>query len=123
LGRKVHPYGFRLGVVRDWKAHWYAEGKQYASLLREDMAIRSYIMDGTQNAGISGVEIERFPNQVSVVIHTARTNEEVSGEPVDVSAGRIQEWLKKNGLPAVKVYTGPGGLAARAVPVASGAIE
>ncbi|HHN94544.1 MAG TPA: 30S ribosomal protein S3 [Anaerolineae bacterium] len=74
MGRKVHPYGFRLGVIRDWKARWYAEGQDYANLLHEDLQIRRLIEEGedTKRAGISRVEIERFPNQVSVTIWTAR---------------------------------------------------
>jgi small subunit ribosomal protein S3 len=72
LGRKVHPYGFRLGVIRDWRAHWYAEGGDYANLLHEDLKIRRYIQGTAGRAGISRVEIERFPNQVSVTIWTAR---------------------------------------------------
>ena len=72
MGRKVHPYGFRLGVIRDWKAHWYAEGDEYADLLHEDLMIRQFIQDEMGRAGISRVEIERFPNQVSVTIWTAR---------------------------------------------------
>jgi len=72
LGRKVHPYGFRLGVIRDWKARWYAEGGDYANLLHEDLRIRRLIQVAAGRAGISNVEIERFPNQVSVTIWTAR---------------------------------------------------
>jgi len=72
LGRKVHPYGFRLGVIRDWKARWYAEGEDYANLLHEDLKIRRFIQDAAGRAGISRVEIDRFPNQVSVTIWTAR---------------------------------------------------
>jgi small subunit ribosomal protein S3 len=72
LGRKVHPYGFRLGVIRDWKARWYAEGEDYANLLHEDLRIRRLIQGAAGRAGISNVEIERFPNQVSVTIWTAR---------------------------------------------------
>jgi small subunit ribosomal protein S3 len=72
LGRKVHPYGFRLGVIRDWKARWYAEGDDYANLLHEDLAIRRFIRDMLGHAGISSIEIERFPNQVAVAIRTAR---------------------------------------------------
>ena len=72
MGRKVHPYGFRLGVIRDWKARWYAEGDEYANLLHEDLKIRQLIEDTLRRAGISRVEIERFPKQVSVVIWTAR---------------------------------------------------
>jgi small subunit ribosomal protein S3 len=72
LGRKVHPYGFRLGVIRDWKARWYAEGDDYAGLLHEDLRIRQFVRDVAGRAGISRVEIERFPNQVSVTVWTAR---------------------------------------------------
>jgi len=72
LGRKVHPYGFRLGVIRDWKARWYAEGDEYADLLHEDLTIRNYIHENMGRAGVSRVEIERFPNQVSVTLWTAR---------------------------------------------------
>jgi small subunit ribosomal protein S3 len=59
-------------VIRDWKAHWYAEGDEYADLLHEDLMIRQFIQDEMGRAGISRVEIERFPNQVSVTIWTAR---------------------------------------------------
>lgn len=72
MGRKVHPYGFRIGVIRDWKSHWYAEGDEYADLLHEDLEIRQFIKDELGHAGISHIEIERFPNQVSVTIWTAR---------------------------------------------------
>jgi small subunit ribosomal protein S3 len=72
LGRKVHPYGFRLGVIRDWKARWYAEGEDYADLLHEDLEIRRVINESVGRAGISSIEIERSPNQVSAAIWTAR---------------------------------------------------
>ncbi len=72
MGRKVHPYGFRLGVIRDWKARWFAEGSEYADLLHEDLAIRRMIRRNLDRAGISRVEIERSPNQASVTIWTAR---------------------------------------------------
>jgi len=72
LGRKVHPYGFRLKVIRDWKARWYAEGQEYADLLGEDLRIRDLIRQKLEGASISDVEIERFPKQVSITIHTAK---------------------------------------------------
>jgi small subunit ribosomal protein S3 len=72
LGRKVHPYGFRIGVIRDWKSQWYAEGDEYADLLHEDLEVRQFIRDEVGRAGISRIEIERFPTQVSVTIWTAR---------------------------------------------------
>ncbi len=72
MGRKVHPYGFRLGVIKDWKAKWYAEGEEYTDLLHEDLAIREQIRQEMGRAGISDIVIERFPNQVSITIFTAK---------------------------------------------------
>lgn len=72
MGRKVHPVGFRLKSIRDWNARWYAEGSRYRELLQEDMAIRKMIKADLAQAGVAHVEIERFPNQVQLTIHTAR---------------------------------------------------
>jgi small subunit ribosomal protein S3 len=72
LGRKVHPYGFRLKIIRDWKANWFAEGQEYADLLHEDLAIRDLVYEQLRRAGIANVEIERFSNQVQVTIWTAK---------------------------------------------------
>lgn len=72
MGRKVHPVGFRLKSIRDWNTRWFAEGKQYEERLHEDFAIRDLINKELPRAGVSTVEIERFPNQVQVTIHTAR---------------------------------------------------
>jgi small subunit ribosomal protein S3 len=74
MGRKVHPYGFRLGYIRDWKARWYAEKGEYADLLTEDIRVRKLIRDELKHAGISNIEIERFPKarQISVKIWTAK---------------------------------------------------
>ena len=108
MGRKVHPYGFRLGVIRDWRARWYAEGKDYSNLLHEDLKIRRFIQDVAGRAGISRVEIERFPNQVSVAIWTAipgivigrkgaavkvlrKDLEELTGKRVSVDVQELQQ--------------------------------
>lgn len=72
MGRKVHPIGFRLKVIRDWNTRWFAEGERYRSLLHEDFAIRRLVNNELPQAGISRIEIERFPNQVQVVIWTAK---------------------------------------------------
>ena len=72
MGRKVHPIGFRLGSYRDWNARWYAEGNRYRTLLAEDFMLRESIKEQMPRAGISKIEIERFPNQVQVTIHTAK---------------------------------------------------
>jgi len=72
LGRKVHPYGFRLKNIRDWRARWYADHQEYGALLQEDLRIRQMLEEKLAGAAISNVEIERFPNQVRVTIATAR---------------------------------------------------
>lgn len=72
MGRKVHPIGFRLKAVRDWNTRWYAEGDKYSDLLQEDFSIRRLIRKDLPNAGISRIEIERFPNQVQVVVWTSK---------------------------------------------------
>ncbi|MBN2676885.1 MAG: 30S ribosomal protein S3, partial [Anaerolineaceae bacterium] len=72
MGRKVHPIGFRLNINKPWLGRWYAEGKEYREDLKQDMEIRKLIHMEAQSAGISKVEIERFPGKVKVIIHTAK---------------------------------------------------
>lgn len=72
MGRKVHPYGFRLGVIKDWNARWYADRRTFKNLLAEDIAIRKLVMDQVSSAGVSNVEIDRYPKQVSITVHTAK---------------------------------------------------
>ena len=71
MGHKVHPYGFRLGTSRTWSAKWYAD-KDYTDLLKEDISIRQLVINRLANASVSGVEIERGINHVTVTIHTAK---------------------------------------------------
>lgn len=71
MGQKVHPFGFRLGVIKDWRSRWYDE-KHYTEWVHEDVAIRRTIRSTYEEAGISLVEIERKANEVTVTIHTSR---------------------------------------------------
>ena len=71
MGQKVHPYGFRLGIIYDWKSRWFAT-RDYADLLQEDLAIRRYIKSHLRRAAISRVEIERTTKRIKVDIYTAR---------------------------------------------------
>src|SRR5579871_5563936 len=72
MGRKVHPIGFRLKINRPWEARWFAEGTKYSENLHEDFRIRQYISKETDRAGISKIEIERYPSLVEVTIFTAK---------------------------------------------------
>jgi small subunit ribosomal protein S3 len=71
LGQKTHPYGFRLGIIKNWRSRWYSE-KDYASQLQEDLRIRSYVKGRLSHAGVSSIEIERRSNRVNILIATAR---------------------------------------------------
>jgi small subunit ribosomal protein S3 len=87
LGRKVHPYGYRLGVIRDWHARWYAKpGKQYSELLIEDFELRDFIRGRVSSAGVSKIGIERFPNQLIINVFTAKPG---------IIIGRKGEQVKK----------------------------
>jgi small subunit ribosomal protein S3 len=72
LGHKVHPYGFRLGVIYPWKSKWYAGKRDFARSLHEDVAIRDYIRKHLSRAGLSAIDIERKGDQIQVFIRTAR---------------------------------------------------
>lgn len=88
MGRKVHPLGFRLGIIKDWQARWYAAGEEYADLLQEDLDIRQLIREKMAQAGISKIEIERFPKQVSITIWTAKPGIVIGRKGTNVRALR-----------------------------------
>jgi len=98
LGRKVHPIGFRLKIIRDWNTRWYAEGDRYRELLQEDFAIRRLVMEELPRGGISLIEIERFPNQVQVIIHTSKPGIVIGRKGVTVKElrGKLRDLTSKS---------------------------
>ncbi|MCH8349133.1 MAG: 30S ribosomal protein S3 [Chloroflexi bacterium] len=76
MGQKTHPYGFRLGIIKDWKAHWFApNANAYRTLVLEDLRLRERIRKEYQNfsdAGIARVEIDRGAQDSVINIHSAR---------------------------------------------------
>jgi len=97
LGRKVHPYGFRLGIVKEHKSRWFATGREYVERLQEDRAVRELIRKRLPKAGISHIEIERQPNQIHVIINTARPGIIIGrkGTTVNALRAKLQELTKK----------------------------
>jgi len=71
VGQKVNPVGLRIGIIRDWESKWYA-GKDYGTLLMEDVKIREYLKQKLKDSAVSHIEIERAANRVNVTIHTAK---------------------------------------------------
>ena len=76
MGHKTHPYGFRLGIIKDWRTHWYANnGAQYRSGVQQDLSLRRTIHDeysAFSDAGIAKIEIDRTAQETIVNIHSAR---------------------------------------------------
>src|SRR5258705_5227884 len=109
MGRKVHPYGFRLGVSRTWTAKWYAD-KEYTDLLKEDIGIRKLVEKRLANASVSGVEIERGINHVTVTIHTAKPGIVIGkgGANVEILRQQIGGLTKRRGNPEVQEDLQPG---------------
>ncbi|MGI6096615.1 MAG: 30S ribosomal protein S3 [Dethiobacteria bacterium] len=71
MGQKISPTGFRIGVIRDWDAKWYAD-KNYTELLHEDLQLRNYLAKKMEGSSVSRIEIERAANNIRLNIHTAK---------------------------------------------------
>jgi small subunit ribosomal protein S3 len=87
VGQKVNPVGLRIGVIRDWESKWFA-GKDYSTLLHEDIKIREYISKRLNDASVSKIEIERAANRVNVTIHTAKPGMVIGKGGTEVEALR-----------------------------------
>ena len=96
MGRKVHPIGFRIGIIQDWQAKWYAD-KHYAEFLQEDLKLRGAIQSKYADAAISLVEIDRQAKEVAVTIHTARPGIVIGrgGQRVDELGAYLEKLIGK----------------------------
>lgn len=72
MGRKVHPIGMRLGIIKSWEARWYAEGQNYIDQLQQDIEIRNLVRKTSERAGVSQIEIERYPGKIRTIVNTAK---------------------------------------------------
>ncbi len=89
MGQKVHPHGFRLGILYDWDSKWFAE-RDYTERLHQDLDLRRYVLQELPDASISRVEIDRNANLVTVTIHTAKP-----GIVIGRGGGKVEE-LRNN---------------------------
>jgi len=108
MGHKVHPTGFRIGVIRGWQAKWFAD-RHYAPFLQEDLKIRKAIEARYADAFISTVEIERQANQVLVTIHTARPGIVIGrgGQRVDEMRAHLERLIGKRAQLNIKEIQQP----------------
>ncbi len=89
MGQKVHPKGFRIGVIRTWDSNWYAD-RDYTDLLHEDFKVRKYVKERFFTAGVSKVEIQRTGNRVRITIHTAKPGIIIGRGGTEVEALKLE---------------------------------
>ncbi|MEN6463226.1 MAG: 30S ribosomal protein S3 [Syntrophomonas sp.] len=97
MGQKVHPKGFRIGVIRNWDSNWYAD-RDYTDLLHEDYKVRKFIKDRFYAAGVSRVEIQRTGNRMRITIHTAKPGIVIGrgGQEVEILKAALIKMTGKN---------------------------
>lgn len=85
MGQKVHPIGIRLGYIKDWNSRWYANTKEYPSLLHNDVEVRKVLKEKLAHASVSHIQISRAANNTQITIHTARPGLVIGkkGEDID----------------------------------------
>ena len=96
MGQKIHPKGFRIGVIENWDSFWFASDQEYEKYLQEDVALRKYLKDNLFKAGISRIFIGRKANQIEIDIHTARPGLVIGKGGKEVAAIR-EKLMKKTG--------------------------
>jgi len=89
LGQKVHPIGFRLGVIRTWESKWYADG-DYAQFVHEDLKLRNYLKKRLYHAGIAKIEIERAAGKMKLNIFAARPGIIIGKRGSEVEALKVE---------------------------------
>lgn len=102
MGQKVHPIGMRLGIVKDWTSKWYADSREYAKLLNNDLEVRSYLKKRLAQASVSRVQIERTAGNANITIHTARPGLVIGKKGEDIERLR-NEITEKMGLHKVHI--------------------
>ena len=98
MGQKVHPTGFRLGVIRDWSSRWYADKKKYADYLNTDLAVREFLRQKLRSASVSAIQIERPASNARIIVHTARPGIVIGKKGEDIEALR-KEVSRMMGVP------------------------
>ncbi|MFQ3324351.1 MAG: small subunit ribosomal protein S3 [Pseudomonadales bacterium] len=98
MGQKVHPIGIRLGIVKDHNSVWYANSRNYAKNLINDIQVREYVEKKLEKASVSKVVIERPAQSARITIHTARPGVVIGKKGEDVDKLR-RELTEKMGVP------------------------
>lgn len=92
MGQKVNPHGFRVGVIKDWDAKWFANSQNFGDTLVEDHQIRNYLKENLYAAGISKIDIERASNRIKITIMTAKPGVVIGkgGAAIEILKNKVQ---------------------------------
>ena len=90
MGQKVHPVGFRLGIIKDWSSTWYADSKNYSDYLNVDLKVRDFLRKKLAHASVSRIQIERPAHNARIIIHTARPGIVIGKKGGDIDRLRKQ---------------------------------
>lgn len=100
MGQKTNPIGLRVGTIRGWESNWY-ESKSYATKLKEDKDVRSYVRQRLNKAGVSRIIINRTTKNVILTIHTSRPGVVIGKSGKEIT--QLEQELKKLTNKEVKV--------------------
>ena len=96
MGQKVHPYGFRVGIINKWKSRWFSRKDGYANKFLEDVKIKRYIKKKLYAAAISKIEIERASDRMRILVYTARPGAIIGrrGQEIEALRDELQPMSK-----------------------------
>ena len=95
MGQKIHPTGFRLAVLKNWSSKWYANNQNFATMLNEDIKVRSFLRAKLSHAAVSKIVIERPAKNARITIHSARPGVVIGkkGEDIELLKGKLQKMM------------------------------
>jgi small subunit ribosomal protein S3 len=95
MGQKIHPIGFRLSVNKNWSSRWYANSKNFATMLNEDLKVRDYLKKRLSHASVGKVIIERPAKDARITIHSARPGVVIGkkGEDIEILKADLRKLL------------------------------
>ncbi len=95
MGQKVHPTGFRLGIVKEWNSKWYADSKNFPEYLNTDLRVREFLKKKLAHASVSRIQIERPARNARITIHTARPGIVIGkkGEDIEALRGEVSRMM------------------------------
>jgi len=95
MGQKVHPNGIRLGIVKEHNSRWYADSKNFANVLNQDLMVRAFLKKKLSQASVSRIQIDRPANNAHITIHTARPGVVIGkkGEDIDALRGEVTRMM------------------------------